>query len=672
MSYLQVFPPAPTTPAWRWRRPLTVVRALRSFFLGPHSIKDPATASLYSGGGATASGVSVTHENAATYSAVFDAVQQISGDIAALPLVLHKRLRNGGKEPYVESKLYRMMHDEPNPEMGSMVLRRTIQAHALTWGNGYAEIERDGAGRPAELWVLTPDRVEPFRPKLPSGRLGKLTYRIDNKTELDAMDVLHIQGIGFDGTVGYDVVNLARLTIGLALASERFAAAFFGNGSTFGGIFSTKEGETLEDDELAAIRKELEGFHQGPDRAHRFLILQKLAYQRLGIAPGEGKMTETREAAIADVARFFSMPLHKLKSLDRATDNNIERLDLDYYKSTLLRWIKIWEEECNRKLIPRLEYRHQFFKHNVRAFLRGDWRSQNEALALARDRGVISANEWRDLDDWNPQPGDQGDQYLIQGAMVPADRLDDIIDANVKAKTAKATPPAPADPDHVAALEEARTRAAAADALAAERQHQVDAEKAAREAASAEAMRLQHEATLAATALTAAQTERDNVQATLTATLTARDEEQRQTEAGHAATMSAHRALAAHTMRLMVERETTRARRTAASPEKLRASMLSFYDGHQALMVQALQPVVAVHLAWIRSTESAADRARTLAEAHIAESRRQLEAVADGDAGALAASLAQLLDRWERDRPQAFADDLFEQEMAYVRGQRTA
>ena len=46
--------------------------------------------------------------------------------------------------------------------MSSRTLRKTVQAHALLWGNGYIEIERDGAGRAVNLWPLLPwaTRVE--------------------------------------------------------------------------------------------------------------------------------------------------------------------------------------------------------------------------------------------------------------------------------------------------------------------------------------------------------------------------------------------------------------------------------------------------------------------------------------------------------------------------------
>jgi phage portal protein BeeE len=92
-------------------------------------------------------------------SAVWAAVQLISGSVASVPLRLYKRLPKGGKEPFREHRLYRLLHDEPNPEMSSFNFREVLQGHLLLWGNAYAEIERDTIGRPVALWPLMPYAV---------------------------------------------------------------------------------------------------------------------------------------------------------------------------------------------------------------------------------------------------------------------------------------------------------------------------------------------------------------------------------------------------------------------------------------------------------------------------------------------------------------------------------
>src|SRR5262245_46264870 len=124
--------------------------AIRSYWQGPWGSSDPYLASMLGGGTRTASGVSVNEANALSYAPVWSAVRRISADIASLPLHLYKR-GSGGKEKFARHPLYRLMHDEANPEMSADEFRETLQAHILLWGNGYAEIIRNGLGQPVQL-----------------------------------------------------------------------------------------------------------------------------------------------------------------------------------------------------------------------------------------------------------------------------------------------------------------------------------------------------------------------------------------------------------------------------------------------------------------------------------------------------------------------------------------
>lgn len=408
-------------------------------------MSDSALADLLFAGHKTSSGVDVDVATAFTVSAVYDAVNQISSDVAKLPLNLHKRRSSGGSDIYSASPVQRLLKLEPNPEMGSMVFRRQIMVWALTAKGGFAEIQRNGMGQPVALWPIHPSRVTPYRARLRDGGYGPLSYQIDGgKTTIAPEDMIHIAGIGDDPHCAYPLVEKARQAIGLALAAEQFGATFFGNGSTFGGILTTDIMPTEE--EAKRMKVLIEQIHKGPERAHQLAALWggwKL--QPLGVKPNEGQMNELRAKQVEEVARFYRLQPYRLglNTPGTVSYSSVEMAQLDYYQGCLLDWITQWEQELNRKLVPRLEQNQQFIKHNANAFLRGDIKSRYEALGIARDKGIINANEWRDLDDMNPQEGEQGTQYLVQQAQVPADRIGKLADADVKKKEkdAKDDPP---------------------------------------------------------------------------------------------------------------------------------------------------------------------------------------------------------------------------------------
>jgi len=370
---------------------------------------------------------------------VWSAVGQISSTVASLPLKLYKRLPDGGKEPYAGHKLYELLHDNPNSEMTSFIFRETLQAHLLTWGNAYAEIERDGAGRPVALWPIPPDRVDPFRDSR-----DRLVYRVRGDKLGDmvipASDMLHLPGLGFDGLKGYSVVHMARESLGLGLAAERFGGTFFGNGSTFGGFLSHParlSPEARQNIEASLAR------HQGPTRAHRILLLQEnMSFvERKGVPPNDAQFLETRTFQIQEVARWFKISPYKLGDLSRATFSNIEHQAIEYYTDTIRPWLVRWEQELDRKLIAPLERRQQFTGFVIEGALRGDVASRYSAYAVGRQWGWLSADDVRSLENMNPLPSGQGGIYLLPQNMVPADRIGEIIDKQVAPDPKPVAPP---------------------------------------------------------------------------------------------------------------------------------------------------------------------------------------------------------------------------------------
>ena len=264
---------------------------------------------------------------------------------------------------------------------------------------------------------------------------GTLRDRVHNPSGtqlvLEPADVLHIRGLSDDGQIGIGAVSKARESIGLGLATERFGATFFGNGSTFGGIVSyppgvaSGAGNTQTRDEN---RKAIEKRHQGVDRAHRLLALYEGAsYQQLGVPPEAAQFLETRKFQIEEVCRWFNLPPHKLKQLDRATFSNIEQQSIEYLTDCLLPWFRRWETELALKLVNPLEQNQQLIEFVVEGLLRGDAAGRAALYQAMFSVGAITPNEIRQRENLNPLPGDtlDADRHAIhhQPEGVSDDRL---------------------------------------------------------------------------------------------------------------------------------------------------------------------------------------------------------------------------------------------------------
>jgi HK97 family phage portal protein len=623
---------------------------MRSMTLGPFSLKDPALIKYFGAGRATASGIYVNDLMAFTFSAVYRAVDGISSDVAKVPLNHRKWRTDGGSDLYDNSNIAELLKVRANPDMSAFTFRQTLTAHALTSHGGYAEIERDGTGRPIALWPIPPDRIRPFVEKtdLANGNYRtRLRYKVDGQDILDASDVIHLRGLSGDGYCAYPVIDQARQAIGLALAAEQFGATFFGNGTVFGGVMSTDQTVGPEQEKL--LRDSIEKYHQSADKAHKLLFAAGgWKYTRTGIAPNEAQMDELRDKQVEEVARFFDYPLYKLKLAKPGAVSyaSAEMSDTDYYKS-LMKWFVNWEQELQWKLITKSERYLQFIKHNTNAFLRGDTAARGAFYQMMLNAGVFCADDVLELEDMNPQPNGQGKLYLVQAAQVPKDRLNEIVDAQIASREAQAHPPAPApvpDPapardDKAIALLESRLQEAEAALRTAQ-----DESRQAREAfAAAEATGLAKVDELER--LAAAGTERDalslNLSATVGALRTELEAARARAEAEQTARVSAEAAAAeCERARQAAEAEAIETRRIADARVGENHVALAAKDAAEAALesarVERDEALRVIDEA--RGEQQLAERARSVADAD-----RQAEADARTAAQAQLSQLEQQL-----------------------------
>lgn len=377
-------------------------------------------------------GIAVTEHIALTYSAFWFCVRFISECLASLPLFEYRRLAGGGKERATGERLYRLVHNQPNPEMSSMVWRETMQAHVLTWGNGYSEIERDGAGEAVAFWPLPPSSVKPDR-----DRQGRLVYRVrypGGDEVLGPDRILHVPGLGFDGICGYSVVAMARRAIGLGLAEERFGAGFFGNGARPGGVLShpAEQGKPKRDE----LRRSWQEEHGGPDRSNRVAVLWGgWTFTPQQISPEDSQFLESRQFQREEMALWFNMPANKLGSDKASTFASAEQFAIDLVVHTIRPWLVRWEQELNRKLVPAEQQDDLFFEHLADALLRGDAASRTAALVSQFMHGAICQDEWREIENRNPIPGGLGKTFYRPAALTP-----------VNEEPAPPAPPAPPGP----------------------------------------------------------------------------------------------------------------------------------------------------------------------------------------------------------------------------------
>ena len=383
----------------------------------------------------TYSGMPVTELTALGVPALLCGIKAISEAVGSLPPVLYRETP-AGRDRANTHPLAKLLDQEPNPETTHPVLWETAQSHALLFGNAYLEIVRDGAGRPVELWNLHPKCVTVGR----DSSSGKLLYRytntamggppgpIGNVTILPAEDVLHVPGLSPDGSVGYQLLTVARETIGFSLATQRFGSSLFRNLGRPGGVIDVPPNVSLNEDGRENLKRSFRQETGGENVGSIVLMEQGIKFSPISLATNEQlQYKETVQFLIYEIARLLNIPPSKLWSLEKATWANLGELNRDFLITTLRPWLVKWEAEICKKLLLPNEKGSYYVEWDCTELLRTDQatRFANYSLAIGK---WMTVNEVRAAE--NLPPVDGGDDLTPPAPPTPppADDEDDATD----------------------------------------------------------------------------------------------------------------------------------------------------------------------------------------------------------------------------------------------------
>jgi HK97 family phage portal protein len=378
------------------------------------------------GNSMTATGLRIGPAEAMAVPGFAAIIHTLSDDMAAHPLMLYRRTKDGGRERATDHPLYRILKDRPAPWLTSYAWRKAMFMNALVVGNGYSLPRRDPFGvvqriTPMKRGAVThkwADDGEPFYDVRRTGRgeLRGLTYQ----------EVLHHHYRGSTdagengGIYGVSPISTHKEAIGLAVAAELFAARFFRNGARPSAVVETDK--VFPSDEVAArTRRQVEEVLSGVDNAGKVAIFELgLKLKQWSSNNNDAQLVELRKQQAVEMCTIFRMPPHKIGILDRATFSNIEHQSISYRGDCLVPLAAMSEQEMENCLLSEREQEEYFIEYDLDGTLRGDLLSRYRAYAIGRQWGWLSADDINQLENRNALPDGQGKIYLSPSNMVPA------------------------------------------------------------------------------------------------------------------------------------------------------------------------------------------------------------------------------------------------------------
>lgn len=370
------------------------------------------------GGPRVPAGVRVNAQSVLGYPPVYACVNVLAKDIAQIPIKVYERTP-AGNHPAPTHALWTLLHDRPNPEMPAYVFKQVKQAHVLLWGNAYAEIEFNKAGRPVALWPLLPDRTVVVRKD--GAKWIRTRLPDDREVLIPSRRVLHIPGLGYDGMAGYSVMRLHAAGMSIGLAAQESAGRFYGNGMRPSGVL-THPG-TLKEKAKQNLRESIEKLYDGLSNAHRIALLEEgLKWEQLSLNADDAQLLDSHKFEIETAARIFDVPLVRLHHIEKATSwgTGIEQFRIAYLTHSLDPWLVLWEQVINDALFAG---RSRFFSEfDRRKFLQADSKARAEYYRGLWQMGALNTNDIRRFENLNPVEG--GDRHFVPVNMIPLDNAD--------------------------------------------------------------------------------------------------------------------------------------------------------------------------------------------------------------------------------------------------------
>ena len=374
-------------------------------------------------GSRTAAGVRVSAESAMRLAAVYACVRVLSETLAALPLVVYRARSDGGKDRVKDHWLYQLLGRRPNRFQNPFEFRETLQGHLALRGNAYCQIVSNAKGEVVELNPLHPDRI-----RLELLDSGDYRYRFTDRGGREIIfprgEIWHLRGLSSDGLMGLSPIELARDSLGTALAAQDYGGRFFANDAKPTGGWIEFAGTFKDSEARKVFRESYQQSQSGTNRGKVLVLESGMKFHEVGVTNKDAQFLELRAFQITDIARLFRVPPHMIGDLSRATFSNIEQQSLEFVMHTMTPWAERWEASIESELLladDPVEVEFDFAN-----LMRGDAASRSAYYQSGIQNGWMTRNEARIAENLNPidgldeplRPLNMVEERVVEGAEV--------------------------------------------------------------------------------------------------------------------------------------------------------------------------------------------------------------------------------------------------------------
>lgn len=335
---------------------------------------------------AFANGSSFSESASMKLSAVYAATNQISNAVAMLPINI-VRYGFDEKQP-IAHKLWEVLNVRPEKMYNHFNSFKMAVESVILRGNGYFYIVRDDKLNVIELRYINPDFVQPL--PMPDGTIRYIVQGFP--AAVDAADMIHLFIRCDEMHNGISLLRYACKVLTSASNAEETADKFYKGGAGLNGIIKAQA--TLTKDQKEQIREAWgDAFSKNGNGVA--VLPQGLEYQPISVSPEDAQLLESRKFGIEEIARFFCISPIKLQVLGDVSYNSMESAELNFLYDTVAPYVKMFEEEFNRKLFKPSEVGKIGVMFDYTSSLQTNRKELAEYYRLMVTNGIMTVDEVR-------------------------------------------------------------------------------------------------------------------------------------------------------------------------------------------------------------------------------------------------------------------------------------
>lgn len=337
---------------------------------------------------------------------------------------LSVHLKDGDGLKVTDNDVNYLLKVRPNPYMSPTDFKTLMEFNRNHYGNAYALIETRGNKRVA-LHVLDPSKVKIIIDdddllKYDATYIYEYTDK-DKKYYFKDQEIIHLKGgLSRDGIVGKSIAEELAGTIKGSVEAQKYLNDLYSRGLTANAILEYT-GELNKEKKKELVRTITE-FVRDRDSGNIVPIPLGMKLTPLDIKLTDAQFFELRKFTSLQIAAAFGLKPNHLNNYDKSSYSNSEMQNLTFLIDTLLYILRKYEEEFDYKLLYRDESQKGIHtEFNVATILRGDLKSQAEALQKYVSGGIYTPNEARNYAGMPKIDG--GDVLMVNGTYVALENL---------------------------------------------------------------------------------------------------------------------------------------------------------------------------------------------------------------------------------------------------------